>query len=407
MLTPEMLLKVCPRARHDIVDALVTRTDILEKAGITTPVRMAQFLANVAHESSGLVGGRENMNYSAQRIKEVWPTRPEAVKFARDPVGLANCVYNGRMGNRPGTDDGYDYRGGGLIQTTGREHYEILARETGTDLLNHPELIDDAVVSLVAATWEFSKYVELCDRGDVGFRAVCNGINRGNVASKYDPIGWLDRQRWLARWTDALGARVAPDDTIRLGDHGALVTAFQQRLIELRYPVGRVDGIFGSRVRAAVLAFQAENGLATDGIVGPVTRAALNSEAAKPMPLGDRANETVQDLKDAGSSTIATTQTLKTAAKAAIGVSLGVGGAQQAVPTPSAPPVDLIQGTKNVVTEIGSWKSVVTAIGDTAAWVTSHWWIFAIVAAFATYRYANKAELTRLRDHILGFNLGR
>jgi peptidoglycan hydrolase-like protein with peptidoglycan-binding domain len=67
--------------------------------------------------------------------------------------------------------------------------------------------------------------------------------------------------------------------TLRQGARGQEVVQLQQRLTELRYDVGKVDGVFGQTTRHAVVAFQKANGLARDGIVGPRTRAAL----AKPV----------------------------------------------------------------------------------------------------------------------------
>jgi hypothetical protein len=60
------------------------------------------------------------------------------------------------------------------------------------------------------------------------------------------------------------------------------VTELQQDLKNAGYHLGRVDGMFGRRTRAAVLAFQADNGLLADGVVGPQTWAAF--ETAEGMP---------------------------------------------------------------------------------------------------------------------------
>ena len=403
MLTAELIRSLAPRARQDYIDALVNGGEVLERYGINTPMRLAQFLANLSHEVGGFTIVRENMHYTKERIKQVWPTRPEAAKFAGKPRELANCVYNGRMGNRKGTDDGWNFRGGGLIQLTGRDSYERFGRELGIPLAEQPELIEDASISLKAAAWEFSKFVHLSDRGDAGCRAVCNGINRGNIASKLDPIGWVDRQLWLKRWTDALGASVAADDTLDVGDHGALVKAFQERLAALGYPLGRVDGVFGSRMRAAVLAFQAENKLATDGVIGPATRKALNSDAAIAMPVGERAEETAADLRASGSEIAIAANDLKKVAVVVGGASAATGTAQNTVATQP----DAIAQTKDIVTEISSWQSITKLIGETFVWMTSQWWIFGIVLAFIVYRYGNRIEWKRLLDHRSGTNLGR
>jgi N-acetylmuramoyl-L-alanine amidase len=72
----------------------------------------------------------------------------------------------------------------------------------------------------------------------------------------------------------AVSATVRP--VLRLGSRGTAVTYLQQRLVALRYDVGGIDGIFGSQTYHGVVAFQKVNGLTRDGIVGPITWAALD-----------------------------------------------------------------------------------------------------------------------------------
>lgn len=411
MLTEEIIRSLAPKARADYVAAFVNGTATLERWGFTTPERVAALLATALHETGGLTIVRESMIYTTpSRIAAVWPSRftlASAAGFVRNEKKLANAVYGGRMGNeRNGTndDDGFRYRGGGLPQLTGLDSYQACGAAIGVDLAGNPELIEDATVSLSALCWEMSKFTQYCDLGERGWKAVCNGINRGSALSKLDPIGWSDRQIYYKRCCDALGATGATDDAMRMGDQGPLVKALQERLAALGYATGRADGIYGNRMRAAVLAFQAENGLTTDGNIGSQTRNALNSETAKPMPLGERATETAADLKAAGSETIATAQAIKSAAKGILGVAAAGGVTQQAT-APAPAPVDVIATTKDVVSEIGSWKAITSALSETFAWVTSHWWVFAIVAAFAFYRWGNKIEVRRVITHRLGLNL--
>ena len=63
--------------------------------------------------------------------------------------------------------------------------------------------------------------------------------------------------------------------TLRRGSTGPEVTALQQRLVELGFDPNGIDGRFGPGTEAAVKEFQQANGLAVDGVVGPITRAAL------------------------------------------------------------------------------------------------------------------------------------
>jgi putative peptidoglycan binding protein len=67
----------------------------------------------------------------------------------------------------------------------------------------------------------------------------------------------------------------APDQTLEPGDTGAQVTKLQVALNSLGYSVGKPDGVYGPATQTAVEQFQAANNLATDGVVGPRTLAAL------------------------------------------------------------------------------------------------------------------------------------
>ncbi len=64
--------------------------------------------------------------------------------------------------------------------------------------------------------------------------------------------------------------------TVKLGSRGNDVIYLQQRLVAKGYGVGNIDGIFGKKTLEAVKAFQAENNLIIDGIVGVKTWKAIN-----------------------------------------------------------------------------------------------------------------------------------
>ena len=72
--------------------------------------------------------------------------------------------------------------------------------------------------------------------------------------------------------------------TLRQGSRGDQVKILQQKLNSLGYNAGTADGIFGSKTRAAVIAFQKAKGLAADGIVGPATIAKLYPPTSQPKP---------------------------------------------------------------------------------------------------------------------------
>tara|TARA_R110000850_G_scaffold233967_3_gene358860 strand:+ start:3033 stop:3842 length:810 start_codon:yes stop_codon:yes gene_type:complete len=121
---------------------------------------VAYTLATAYHEpgpKSRMIPNRESLYYTtASRIRKVWPSRfpslASATPFVRSTKALANKVYNGRLGNKVGSNDGYFYRGGGLDHLTGREHYETESARQNVNLVSNPDLILDpkiAVSSLV------------------------------------------------------------------------------------------------------------------------------------------------------------------------------------------------------------------------------------------------------------------
>ena len=81
-----------------------------------------------------------------------------------------------------------------------------------------------------------------------------------------------------AKWTKNSSGRSSGTVTtvvnmplIRMGNRGDSVKELQTKLNALGYDCGAVDGIFGSKTQAAVVAFQKAMGISVDGIVGPET----------------------------------------------------------------------------------------------------------------------------------------
>lgn len=81
----------------------------------------------------------------------------------------------------------------------------------------------------------------------------------------------------LTKYDDVVAQKPAETKrlTLRLGDRGEDVVHLQTRLTAMGYGVGKIDGIFGVKTLEAVKAFQVENGLAVDGIVGSKTWAVV------------------------------------------------------------------------------------------------------------------------------------
>lgn len=187
-VTAQLLVDAMGATPADAVrfaDAIEDAASLYE---IDTPQRLAAFLAQIGHESQGLRRTSENLNYSASRLRAVWPSRfteSQAVAMEHNPEAIANHVYGGRMGNvNPG--DGWRYRGRGLIQTTGRRNYEATTEELADkigavpDFVLQPDLLENprwAALS-AAAYWHSRHLNALADAGKLD--AIGRAINGGD-----------------------------------------------------------------------------------------------------------------------------------------------------------------------------------------------------------------------------------
>lgn len=144
----------------------------MDKFGITNPLRLAHFLAQCSHESGEFKLFRENLNYSADGLKKVFPkyfpTDALANAYARQPEKIANRVYGNRMGNGDElSGEGFKFRGRGYIQLTGKDNYKALGTFLQEDLLHDPELVATKY-PLTSAGFFFQKngLWSICDKGD-------------------------------------------------------------------------------------------------------------------------------------------------------------------------------------------------------------------------------------------------
>ena len=85
-------------------------------------------------------------------------------------------------------------------------------------------------------------------------------------------------------------------ETLRLGSRGPAVEELQALLASKGYRPGPSDGVFGTKTRTAVIAFQNDEGLTSDGLVGPATMKALGDA---PVSGGDSTAST--DILSTGS----------------------------------------------------------------------------------------------------------
>lgn len=180
--------------------------------------------------------------------------------------------------------------------------------------------------------------------------------------------------------------------TVRVGSNGFVVTHLQQKLRDLNYHTGMVDGKFGAATRASVLAFQADHGLTTDGVVGQETWTVIE-HSARPKPVSlVRQEATTHDLRKEGSSTIRNGDRGQIAG----GVATATGALAAA---------GEVMGTAEDASGLlGRFQGV---LGEFSAFLNDQWPLILIVGGAAAVYYIAKMKKARLDDHRSGANMNR
>lgn len=185
---------------------------LFSRYGLTTKLRIAHFLAQLGHES-GFLARRESVYYtSIEGLRKTFYSpfkgKPDAfvAQYLRNSEKCANYVYANRMGNGPETSgDGYKFRGGGLLQNTGRNQFKWLTDVTGIDFIGNPDLIIEEVNALIAALeyWKSSNLNRLADKDDLD--ALSDLVNIGRVTVAYgDSNGFAHRKELLKHFKNEL-----------------------------------------------------------------------------------------------------------------------------------------------------------------------------------------------------------
>lgn len=170
-----------------IPDSVIAQIpETASKFGIDTPLKLAHFLAQCGHESGGFRLTQENLNYSSQGLKNIFPKYFPgnlSESYARNPQKIASKVYGGRMGNGPeSTGEGFKFRGRGYIQLTGKDNYTAFGKAINEDLISNPDLVSTKY-PLLSAAWFFSKNcLKRCvDASDSTVTSVTRCVNGGTI----------------------------------------------------------------------------------------------------------------------------------------------------------------------------------------------------------------------------------
>ncbi|WP_395747557.1 glycoside hydrolase family 19 protein [Prosthecobacter sp.] len=197
-ITNDQLKILAPNAKSVYQQAFAAADAVLAPYGINdTKLRLRHFMAQVLHESGGLTILIESMNYSAERMMVVWPSRFPTLKsaqpYAHNPEKLANHVYASRMGNgNEASGDGWRFIGRGLMQVTGREDYGKYGALVKADLIGNPDLASSAGVTLkiAAEEWKAKGCNQWADADNI--TKITQLINGGQT-------GIAERREWYKK----------------------------------------------------------------------------------------------------------------------------------------------------------------------------------------------------------------
>ncbi|MBB2688994.1 UNVERIFIED_ORG: putative chitinase [Rhizobium esperanzae] len=199
------LKEFSPDGEDHILMAIIQNKAALRAEGITTRQRISYLLAEFAMETGGLRRLDENLFYTdAKRLLKIFPksvkTIEKANELIRHPRETANYVYGNKLGNcGRDTEDGWNYRGSGLIQTTGRINFRRSAHASNIPFESNPELARQPVEGLHAALayWRLTGLNRVADADNPRqMRILVNGPAA---------LGYQESLLWLQRAKDSFG----------------------------------------------------------------------------------------------------------------------------------------------------------------------------------------------------------
>lgn len=225
-----------------------------DKLGVTDPSVRAG-IAAIAMGESGL-NPHSEISYAHtdnDRIRLIFGSRVPADDASldalkADPVAFFNHLYGNRFGNRPNTNDGYDYRGRGYLQHTFRGNYQELASELGRpDIVTNPDIVNDFETAAECAIAYIKKR---WDGVDFESMLTCVGNNTADISATKHQF----YQRFLA--SGEFSANAVADAAPMPSEPAMSIPTAKQMQAALQaqglYQGHRVDGIWGTASQAAL-----------------------------------------------------------------------------------------------------------------------------------------------------------
>lgn len=206
MLTLDMMKRRWPQGNQHVAGLLegvvAMAPAVFPKYGVDTPMAVAHFMAQASEECGQGLEMIESLNYTVQRLLEIFPshfTPSMARRWAHNQKMIGEIAYGGRMGNKPPpSTDGFDFRGAGLSQVTGRDGFALLQKKldemkAGFSVVDSPELIVDPQHTLECgvADWIVCGCLPFAKKDDIILetRHLNGGLN-----------GLAERKRQLVLW---------------------------------------------------------------------------------------------------------------------------------------------------------------------------------------------------------------
>ena len=287
ILTTDLMKKLYPKISDRQARAFVDKQGAMSGI-LASPERAALAFAHVSAETSGFNNAvvknlTENVMYSHQGMANTWKNRfggdPQRViaKYGSDANWRRKAIsdiYNTdpqgrpRMGNRPGSDDGWNYIGRGAPQVTGRDGYMQISQRTGHDFINNPALITTPELQpeIIQAFWDWKKLNRFADRLGGGddqqviedSREVWNGGHNGLDVVQKEYVRMVRLLRSFKPETAASNVQpVSAPATI-----DTQLQEIQAFLISIGYfDIGDEDGRIGGKTLGGIQAFFNDRGL--------------------------------------------------------------------------------------------------------------------------------------------------
>jgi predicted chitinase len=245
IITVAMLKKARPDLEDDYCQAILPilneYTGLYE---INTPIRVAHFLAQVGHES-GFKVREENLRYTGIRMRQIFGCknnqrgynsvsdecivlprlRPklwsDPDRYVNNAVNLGSYVYANRNGNgSEESQEGYKYRGRGIIQLTGKNNYREYTRmhnrknpSDPQDFVANPDLIMNVLkygVESAFVWWDMNKMNDFIARSyiDAAEENIRRHVTEISVKVNGGSIGLAERVALFSDLRDMIEAEI-------------------------------------------------------------------------------------------------------------------------------------------------------------------------------------------------------